>query len=35
MVSGDFSHVKLGLLRFVDHHSTGFSVGIVTEAAVC
>jgi hypothetical protein len=35
MVSGDFSYAKLGFPRFVHQHSTGFSVGIVTEAAVC
>jgi hypothetical protein len=35
MVSGGFSYLKLGFLRLIHQHSTGFSVGIVTEAAVC
>jgi hypothetical protein len=35
MVSGDVSYVKLGFLRFIHQWSIGFSVGIVTEAAVC
>jgi hypothetical protein len=33
MVSSDFSYVKLGFLRLVHQHLTGFSVGIVTKAA--
>ena len=33
MVSGGFSYMKPGFPWFVYQHPTGFSVGIVTEAA--